>query len=60
MSQRAIEETREFSRGPKKLGKEHRGLASKIRDTQYDLATYGRIEGIDLGEKVSINYSRVR
>ena len=45
MSQRTIKETREFSRGLKKLGKKHRALAGKIRDTLNDLATGGRIEG---------------
>ena len=45
MSQRTIKETREFTRGLKKLGKKHRGLASKIRDTLNDLASGGRLDG---------------
>ena len=45
MGQLTIKETREFSRGLKRLGKKHRGLASKIRETLNDLATGGRVEG---------------
>lgn len=45
MSQRTIKETREFIRALKKLGKKHRRLTSRIRDTLDDLATDGRVEG---------------